>query len=521
MPQRAAILAILGACALGAAVSAHGATFNVTTTADTGAGSLRQAVLDANDSSDASDTIAFSSSLAGSTIVLASPLETIATETLIFDATSSPGLTINGGGTTFLTNTGTSTSTRFMNVSYANGSTDFLFYQLTLEESGSGLIDGDLFADDFTLIKTGAGITTLPAGRTIDLTGLFDNSDVQIAQGTFAVLGTLNAATVLVETQGTLTVGGTVDTATLQSQGALTVNGTLIADTVDAQGPLTANGNITAATLLIGSAGTLAGDSDVSTIAADVTVEGRVTPSTTSGHLRINGDLAFASASVLDVDLLPGNAGDRIDAANGTVSVAPGAQLVFRAQPSDFAAAETATVIAADAPVSGSFALATDYAFLDESLDLSDPNKVQIRLAPNGLSLASFAFTPNQSRVAQHLADAAPGASGDLADALDAIQDSTTADVTPLLDALGGESLTAFATARQILAERTARALHRRARDASWGDGRAFYLAQVEALDVAADGDAGIERDRVRPGAWLDGLGLFGELEGERGEAEL
>src|SRR5262245_19967132 len=81
MPVRATTRAILGACGLGAAVSAHGATFTVSNTSDTGAGSLRQAVADANDSADASNTIVFTVP-ANSTIMLASALENVTSKTL-------------------------------------------------------------------------------------------------------------------------------------------------------------------------------------------------------------------------------------------------------------------------------------------------------------------------------------------------------------------------------------------------------------------------------------------------------
>lgn len=57
--------------ALGAASSADAAVFNVTTNADNGAGSLRQAILDAN-SAGGADTITFDAGLSGSTITLTS-----------------------------------------------------------------------------------------------------------------------------------------------------------------------------------------------------------------------------------------------------------------------------------------------------------------------------------------------------------------------------------------------------------------------------------------------------------------
>jgi outer membrane autotransporter protein len=483
MPLRAATLAILCACGLAVALSTQAATFTVSNTNDTGTGSLRQAVIDANDSADASNTIAFSVP-ASSTINLASPLENITSPTLIFDATASSGLAIDGSGTTeFLTFTTSSTSAQFHpNVSYTDGI-------LTFDESDTGTIDGSLRGGDLTLIKTGAGTTTLSAGSDITLSG--PSAQVRLSQGTFVMNGNI----------------------------ALT--GATSAVNVE-QGTFIANGTLSAATLLVASQATLAGNTAIGALAADTTVQGRLAPSGTTGVLSFTGPLRFASTSVLDVDVQPGG-GDLVDVTTGPVTVDPGAAIVFRANPSDFSSAQSVTVLSASSPISGSFTLVpNDFAFLDTALDLTDPDRVQIAFTPNARTFSSFAGTPNQQAVAQHIESASVGASGDLADALDEIRSSTAAEMPGLFDAIGGESLTAFATARQILAERTARAIHRRARDPAWGDGRAFYLS--EEPDVAAQGDHGDERPplaRIRPSAWLDALGLYGKLEGNRGEADV
>jgi uncharacterized repeat protein (TIGR01451 family) len=61
--------ALVVGAALGVASSSEAATFNVTTNTDSGAGSLRQAILDANGAAGA-DTITFDAALSGSTITL-------------------------------------------------------------------------------------------------------------------------------------------------------------------------------------------------------------------------------------------------------------------------------------------------------------------------------------------------------------------------------------------------------------------------------------------------------------------
>lgn len=100
----ARLVTILGFVCAFAAASAHAATFTVTNTADSGAGSLRQAILDANaNGSGVTDTIAFAIPGAGvQTIAPASPLPTISTPTIV-DGYTQPGSSVNtltfGGGT--------------------------------------------------------------------------------------------------------------------------------------------------------------------------------------------------------------------------------------------------------------------------------------------------------------------------------------------------------------------------------------------------------------------------------------
>lgn len=83
--------ALLVAASTAVATPAHAATFEVTTNADSGAGSLRQAVLDANASA-GPDTVTFAVGLAGQTIELDGVI--IVTETLDIDGLGSAQLTI-------------------------------------------------------------------------------------------------------------------------------------------------------------------------------------------------------------------------------------------------------------------------------------------------------------------------------------------------------------------------------------------------------------------------------------------
>lgn len=75
---------------------ASGASFSVTNTADSGAASLRQAIIDANASA-GSDTIFMSDVASNATITLASPLPMI-TESVVIDGAGANGLTVSGAG---------------------------------------------------------------------------------------------------------------------------------------------------------------------------------------------------------------------------------------------------------------------------------------------------------------------------------------------------------------------------------------------------------------------------------------
>ena len=79
--------------ALGAASSADAAVFNVTTNADNGAGSLRQAILDANTAGGA-DTITFDAGLSGSTITLTTG-EMVISDSVDIQGLGSANLTVD------------------------------------------------------------------------------------------------------------------------------------------------------------------------------------------------------------------------------------------------------------------------------------------------------------------------------------------------------------------------------------------------------------------------------------------
>jgi fibronectin-binding autotransporter adhesin len=534
MPRRAAFVAVVGAWAIGAA-SARATDFPVTAVGDSGAGTLRQAVSDANASAATSNTITFTVP-ASSTITLSSDLDAVKTETLAFIDTTE-AVTIDANDAILFQNADTAHFFTFSNlVTYRDG-------KIIFTEATNGTIGGTLNGTDVVLTKAGAGTTTV--NGTIDLE---PTSIVNVDDGTLVVNGSLlDAGTLDVAGPATLHVasGGTVSAGALTADGTIDVDGTLNATssllvgpggtllvegtvnaagkTITDNGSLVANGTLTAGSLVIGSGGVLTGSSTA--INAPVNVSGRVAPSTATGTLGITGPVSFGSTSTYEADMGPGGAGDSITA-TGAVTIAPGARLALVTDPNAFGATPSSKTILSGSSLSGQFN-ATDYAFFDEDYAYG-ANSLTVTLTKTSQDFTQFARTPNQVAVAGALDAAAPGASGDLQTVFDALYASKASEIAPLLDAIGGESLTAFATARQILAERTSRALHRRVRDPVWGSGRAVYASEpTDTPDVAAGGDEDAEYEstpppsRVRPGVWFDGLGLFGRLRGDTGEADV
>jgi hypothetical protein len=96
---------LVGSAALGLALAGFlgGATISVTTTADSGPGSLRQAILDSNASAGVLDTIAFAIGSGVQTIAPLSALP-IVTDPAVIDGTTQPGyagmplIELAGGG---------------------------------------------------------------------------------------------------------------------------------------------------------------------------------------------------------------------------------------------------------------------------------------------------------------------------------------------------------------------------------------------------------------------------------------
>jgi uncharacterized protein with beta-barrel porin domain len=523
MPRRAALLGLVGAWTIVGA-SARATDFPVTTNSDTGSGSLRQAVSDANAGAAGSDSITFSLSSAGQTIQLTSDLEAVKSQTLAFVDTTN-AVTIDANDKVLFQNADTAHAFNFSNlVTYRDG-------KMLFTEATAGIVAGVLNGDDVQLTKAGAGTLTLNAGSTIALATA--TSSVTIDGGTLVVNGTLTdagalsvagPATLLVNSGGSVSAKDVTATGTIDVDGSLTATNSLLvasggnllvagtvnapAKTITNHGTIDASGTITAGSLVIASDGLLTGNAG--TVNAPMTVSGRVAPATT---LNATGPVTFASGSTYEVDMSP-SASDLLAVTN-TVTIQPGARLAINADPNAFALATPSTkTVLTGSSITGQFT-PTDYAFFDEIYNYQ-PGSLMVTLTKNSQSFTPFGQTPNQAAVAQALDAASAAPSADLQTVLTSLYSAQANEISPLLDAIGGESLTAFATARQILAERTSRALHRRARDPAWGSGCAFYQSERCESETVDPDEA-----PLRGGAWFDALGLYGDLDGKSGEADV
>jgi outer membrane autotransporter protein len=367
-----------------------------------------------------------------------------------------------------------------------------LFSTLVFDQATSGSFAGDIsevngpFLSPLTLEKRGAG--------TVQLTGIV------AASGGTAI------------SQGRLEVDGLLGSPTRVEAGAV-LGGT-------ASGP--------------GSA-----------VLGAVTVLGAISPGREgdTGTLQI-AFVDFQPGSVLEVDIRA-SSGDTLSVL-GHADIS-GARVRLVTEPGSYATPVTRKILETNTLVPGTLTstfdgFETDFAFLETSFDYPPLlNEVWVTIADNGKTLASFAATPNQVTVEQLLKLEDPGKPGsDLEAVFKNIQVMSSQQAQLILDAIGGEPLSAFPTVQLALGERLNRVVHRRARDPVWGKPDALFTVRAAAPaatraanrrfaagPVAALPAPGARRAQARSrrgsagplrtfegntgvGAWLDGWGSRG-----------
>ncbi|MDH5306131.1 MAG: autotransporter domain-containing protein [Myxococcales bacterium] len=435
-----------------------------------------------------------------------------------------------------------------------------LAFEVASSRTYSGRISGD-----GQLLKTGAGTLTLLGSNTFasSATGVA----IALEEGTLIgnagslpgdiETGLLDDVTLIFDqtSAGTFSAdirpaaAGALGVLALQKRGAgtLILSGDVTAEggTTISQGRLDVNGTLTSRTVTVAGGGVLGGTP--TSLVGDVDVYGVVSPGPASGNgtLTVAGNVNFAPGSVFEVNIDPFSAGDILYANDVTLD---GARLRVLAAPGSYAGSAPLLILAANS-LTGRFPEPeTNYfAFLDETLDYPGGNSVELSLVPNGASFASFATSANQFTVGQLLdAEQAGTPSPDLADVFADLQVIAAGDVPALLDAIGGEPLSAFPTAWRASGLRFSRALHRRVDDALWGRETALLGAREAPLEAAtgrprgsdplrAAGRSGgsraagagplqlfgpIEGD-TGVGAWLDGWSVLGNLDGDGNSADV
>lgn len=281
-----------------------------------------------------------------------------------------------------------------------------------LEKQGAGrLTFAGLYAFEGTTSVLGGSVAftgQLSEDTELDLSGdgVVDLSQVEGGTQTIAQLSGSGGALELGETQlvidqsaNTVFAGEISGTGTLlkTGDGDLKLNGDGSSFTgtgeVD-EGTLSVNGMFANATFEVNEGGKLGGNGTV----GDTFVQGGTLGAGNSiGTLNVAGDLAFTSASVLEVEVDAAGNADLINV-SGTATLG-GAAVNVLAASGTYRPLTDYTILTAST-ISGTFgSVDTNLAFLDPTLVYS-ANAVTLRLARNDIDFAAFGTTPNESAIA-------------------------------------------------------------------------------------------------------------------------
>ena len=310
--------------------------------------------------------------------------------------------------------------------------------------------------------------------------------------------------------------------STTVSEGTLFVNESLTSDSV-----------VVSAGAILGGLGSL--DASSSSIA------GTLAPGDVSslGTFTINGAVTFGSTSSLTVRVDENGDHDQLSVAAGEpVTITAGAKLVVDVLPGDYQTTPL-TFTALDSILwDQPFDFTDDYAFLEVSADQTAGQviNVSVMLDP-AANVASFARTRNERAVGNALVNvfATPNPVGDALQAMETTQGPSA------LDQLSGVPLTSSFTTRVAESQRFSRSVARRVRVFAhresprrqfqeaptpnpgavprWRRDASFFrsptnpspLGQLYWDGSGGDGPGGEANSGW--GGWLDGYGVFGELE--------
>ncbi len=413
-----------------------------------------------------------------------------------------------------------------------------------------GTYSGDLKGDG-DLTKLGAGTLTLSGTNTISgqanlaegvLRGGFAGipADLSTAAGTSVTFNHSNNGTYAGVISGPADVEKS-GSGTLTFSGANTFMGltSITGGRVDVDGSLVGGVDVGANTVLGG----------VGSIDGPVTVSGTVAPGNSIGELTVRS-VVFASSSVFDVELndLGGGAGesdhlnvlDTADLAGASVQVNPGT--------GSYLVPVDVTILTTGGDLTTEFAsVGPDLAFIDITPSYTNLRAVVLTIERNEAALGQYAQTPNQSTIAAALEEALDaGTDPDTFDVFESLDVLTVDQVPSALDAMTGETLTQFATARLATAQRFGHSLDARIREYQWDSKGAIFTAGAEeggASDLVAAytggesapifgvamlgvglmgapriGTTGKKDPLLR--TWIDGSGIYGDVDGNSTESD-
>jgi len=177
----------LGVAALAAVPSAHAASFNVTNLNDSGAGSLRQAILDANGAAGA-DVITFQSGLSGTITLTTGQLEIY--DSVDIQGPGAPALTVDGnnaGRVFYLYNSSGTSDVRIAGLTIAHGS--------AYDGAGIASFYDNLMLEAVTITQNqatfGGGVAAIADGNTVTIhNSTIDNNDALDEGGGIALIST-------------------------------------------------------------------------------------------------------------------------------------------------------------------------------------------------------------------------------------------------------------------------------------------------------------------------------------------
>jgi fibronectin-binding autotransporter adhesin len=411
------------------------------------------------------------------------------------------------GGTGSLLKQGTGTLTLTGNNTYSGGTTvtGGLINFATLSNFGTGNITlnggGVQWATGSTTDISARLAAFGVNGGTLDTNG----NNVTLANG-ISGAGSLTKAG-----NGVLTLAGdnTYTGGTFVTGGSIALTGSIVGPVGVSGGLFSANGTI-GGTVTVSGDGTLGGSGTVGGIVVN---GGTVAPGNSIGTLTVTGNYA-QSGGVYQVEVNSAGQSDRINV-TGTATLNGGTVQVVADQTGTYARNTSYTILTATGGITGTYSNATsNLAFLTPTLSYSSTS-VTLMLEMLQSAFRNAAQTPNQAAVGAALDAAAPTATGDFANVINALSVLNTQQGPAALTAISGQNYSALSSASVQSAQLFMSNFANQASGATRGGstaqaaGATSRVQLVEACSVACDTTA-----TGTWGAWGGAIGGFGTIGG-------